>query len=104
MHPKAPVKEADTLPFKNTDQNKNLDAAAILDMHLSSWLLNRNRSNRMLQFAYDSVAEHLAAGMLAANPDRKGIAELVRQIQTRPKSGLAKALEFVSGEKEPEAV
>ena len=90
------IKEGDELPFMNDAQNAKVDPAAMTEMQVASGLLNRNRSNRMLQFAYDPVAEHLAAAMLAQNPTREGFAELLKRIKQKPDIGLAHALAAAS--------
>jgi WD40 repeat protein len=66
------VKEADALPFMNSKNNSSIDPAAIIEMLISCGLLNRNRTNRRLQFAYDPVAEKLAAH--AATQELRGLA------------------------------
>jgi hypothetical protein len=55
------VKEADSMAFVNAKNDKSVDPAAIIEMLVGCGLLNRNRTNRRLQFAYDPVAEQLAA-------------------------------------------
>lgn len=53
--------KADELPFRAVDGMREVHAAALVDMLVSSGVLNRNRANRrFVQFAYDPVAEQLA--------------------------------------------
>jgi hypothetical protein len=59
------VKEADGMTFMNAKNDKPVDPAAIIEMLVVCGLLNRNRINRRLQFAYDPVAEQLAAWRVA---------------------------------------
>jgi hypothetical protein len=49
------------MTFRNAKNDKPVDPAAIIEMLVASGVLNRNRTNRRLQFAYDPVAEQLAA-------------------------------------------
>jgi hypothetical protein len=65
------VKEADAMAFMNARNNASIDPAAIIEMLVVCGLLNRNVTNRRLQFTYDPVAEHLAA-RLAAQGGRRG--------------------------------
>ena len=62
------VKEADAMPFMNAKNDKPVDPAAIIEMLVVCGLLNRNRTNRRLQFTYDPVAEQLAAWRAAQGP------------------------------------
>jgi hypothetical protein len=47
--------QADTMPFMNAKNDKPVDPAAIIESLVTCGLLNRNRTNRRLQFAYDPV-------------------------------------------------
>jgi hypothetical protein len=62
-------------------------------------LLNRNRTNRRLQFAYDPVAEQLAArGGVTQGSRELGIARLKERILSEPDSAIAtKTLEVAHG-------
>jgi hypothetical protein len=52
--------QADAMPFNNANHTGTIDAAEVIEILVNCGLLNRNRSNRNLQFAYDPVAEILA--------------------------------------------
>ena len=54
----------------NARNTGSVNPAAIIEMLVDCALLNRNVTNRRLQFAYDPVAEHLADRIAAqARPD-----------------------------------
>ena len=53
------VREADKLKFMNDANTAPVDPAAVVDMLVTCGVLNRNRTNRRVQFAYDPVAEQL---------------------------------------------
>jgi hypothetical protein len=55
------AKEADLVRFMDAAQDQSTDPAAIIEMLVGCGLLNRNRTNRRLKFAYDPVAEILSA-------------------------------------------
>ena len=55
------VEAAEKSPFMNAANEEILNPAAIIEMLVDCGLLYRNRINRRLQFAYDPVAEQLAA-------------------------------------------
>lgn len=81
----------DDAPFLAADRDKKVDPAAVIEMLVSSGLLNRNRTNRSLQFAYDPAAEYLAARRLARiNADAR--APVRDRIAAEPQSAIARAL------------
>jgi len=52
---------AKELPFRDVSSEKEVQPAALVEMLISSGVLNRNRANRrFVQFTYDPVAEQLA--------------------------------------------
>jgi hypothetical protein len=55
-------------------------------------LLNRNRTNRRLQFAYDPVAEQLAARLVAQQSKDVSIVRLKKRILSEPESAIARAM------------
>jgi hypothetical protein len=59
------VTDADSMPFMDAKNDKAVDPAAVIEMLVQCGLLNRNRTNRRLQFAYDPVAEQFAARLVA---------------------------------------
>jgi hypothetical protein len=85
------VKEADGMTFMNAKNDKPVDPAAIIEMLVVCGLLNRNRINRRLQFAYDPVAEQLAAWRVAQGT-AEGVAVLRYRILSAPDSAIARAL------------
>jgi hypothetical protein len=82
--------QADTMPFMNAKNDKPVDPAAIIQMLVACGLLNRNRTNRRLQFAYDPVAEQLAAWRAAQGPAEG--AALKNRILSEPDSAIAHAM------------
>jgi WD40 repeat protein len=85
------VTEADDLAFMNVKSDKPVDPAAIIEMLVVCGLLNRNRTNRRLQFAYDPVAEHLAAWRVAQGA-AEGVAALKDRILSAPDSAIGRAM------------
>lgn len=84
------VSETDGTPFMDAQNAGNVDPAAVIDILVSSGLLNRNRTNRRLQFAYDPVAEYLAAWrVLTAR--KEAVAEIKARIVASPKSAVGRA-------------
>ena len=61
-------------------------------MFVECGLLNRNRSNRRLQFAYDPVAEHLAAWKAAKDGADNRVSAFRSRILLTPESPIAHAL------------
>ena len=55
-------------------------------------LLNRNLTNRRLQFAYDPVAEHLAARATVQEATKAGTAPLAGRIRSNPDSAIARIM------------
>jgi len=86
------VKEADLLVFMNARKDKSADPAAIIEMLVEGGLLNRNRTNRRLQFAYDPVAEHLAAWKTAQDRAIERMSALRDRILSAPESAIAHAM------------
>jgi hypothetical protein len=86
------AKEADAMPFMNARNDKSVDPAAIIEMLVESGLLNRNRTNRRLQFAYDPVAEQLAAHAVVRGMKDASLARLKKRILSDPSSPIARAL------------
>jgi hypothetical protein len=86
------VKEADVMAFMNANNNGSIDPAAMIEMLVECGLLNRNRTNRRLQFAYDPVAEQLAARMTAEGRPGTGVAPLKDRILSEPDSAIARAM------------
>lgn len=84
------IKEADVIPFMSAKTDKPVDPAAIIEMLVTCGLLNRNRINRRLQFAYDPVAEHLAAWRMTQRP-AEGVT-LKNRILSEPDSAIAHAM------------
>jgi hypothetical protein len=85
-------READVIPFMNARNDKPVDPAAVIEMLVQCGLLNRNRTNRRLQFAYDPVAEQLAARIVAQGGKDRGMARLKKRILSEPGSGIAQAM------------
>jgi hypothetical protein len=86
------VKEADVMAFMNADTDKPVDPAAVIEMLVDCGLLNRNMTNRRLQFAYDPVAEHLAARKMALDAASKAVSDLRNRILSAPDSAIAHAM------------
>jgi hypothetical protein len=85
-------KEADVLPFMSAKNEESVDPARVIEMLIDCGLLNRTRTTRRLQFAYDPVAEHLAARAVALAAAGKGFAPLKKRIRSRPDSTIARAM------------
>ena len=86
------VKETDGLAFMNARNDNAVDPAAVIEILVECGLLNRNKTNRRLQFAYDPVAEHLAAWRTARGPAGDGLAPLKNRILLAPESAIARAM------------
>jgi hypothetical protein len=86
------VKEGDGIAFMNANNDKTTDPAMAIDMLIGCGLLNRNKSNQRLQFAYDPVAEQLAAWWIAQGPGRLHLAPLREAILASSDSPLARAM------------
>jgi hypothetical protein len=85
-------KEADVLPFKNANSKESVDPARVVEMLIECGLLNRTRTTRRLQFAYDPVAEQLAARAVAQTAAGKAYAPLKKRIRSKPDSSIARAM------------
>jgi len=84
---------AEKLSFKDADGVKDVEPAALLQMLVQCGLLTRNLSNRRIQFAYDPVAEHLAAWRIGrAGHDDGRLKQLAQRIRAAPDSPVARAL------------
>jgi hypothetical protein len=86
------VNEADAMPFMNAKNNETVDPATIIEMLVECGLLNRNRTNRRLQFAYDPVAEQLAAHVLVQGSKDLSIARFKKRVLSEPDSAIARAM------------
>jgi len=86
------VKEADAMAFMDVRNTASIDPAAIIEMLVDCGLLNRNVTNRRLQFAYDPVAEHLAARMAAQAQPGAGATPLKERILSKPDSAIARVM------------
>jgi hypothetical protein len=86
------VKAADAIAFMNERRNAAIDPAAIIEMLVDCGLLNRNITNRRLRFAYDPVAELLAARVAACAQDDAGAASLRNRILSTGGTVLARAM------------
>ena len=75
-----------------TKNDKSVDPAAVIEMLVECGLLNRNQINRRLQFAYDPVAEHLAAWRTARGQVGDGSTALKNRILSAPDSAIARAM------------
>jgi len=91
------VKEADGMAFMNARNTASVDPAAIIEMLVDCGLLNRNVTNRRLQFAYDPVAEHLAARTAAQAQPGAGLAPLKDRILSEPSSAIARVMAEIEG-------
>ncbi len=89
------AKEADDLAFMNAANESVVDPASIIEMLVQCGLLNRNQTNRRLQFAYDPVAEHLAAYRVAKLPGKESVKALKARILEDPLSTLARAIQEI---------
>jgi hypothetical protein len=86
------VTAAGSVEFMNASNTVSVKAAQIIEMLIDCGLLNRNVTNRRLQFAYDPVAEHLAT-RLAAQPEvGAGVAPLKDRILSEPGSAIARVM------------
>jgi hypothetical protein len=86
------VKEADAMAFMNARNNASIEPAAIIKMLVVCGLLNRNVTNRRLQFAYGPVAEHLAARLAAQGAPGAGVAPVKERILSEPGSAIARVM------------
>ena len=90
------AKETDDLAFMNAPNDKEVDSATIIEMLVECGLLNRNQTNRRLQFAYDPVAEHLVAYRVSKLPGNESVQALkARIILKAPLSALACAIQEI---------
>jgi hypothetical protein len=98
------VKKADTLRFMNARNTAAVDPAAIIEMLVDCGLVNRNVTNRRLQFAYDPVAEHLAARLAAQGAPGAGVAPLTlkERILSEPTSPIARSMAEIGSALRPQ--
>ena len=89
------MSEADETPFIDEQNASKVDPAAVIEILVSSGLLNHNRTNRRLQFAYDPVAEHLAAWRVSS-ARKETVAEIKAQIESSPESAVGRAFKELS--------
>jgi hypothetical protein len=87
------AREADGSPFMNADADRPVEPPeALLAMLETCGLVVRNAINRRLQFAYDPVAELLAAWRMVQHALEPGIQEMINRVRAAEGSGLATAL------------
>jgi hypothetical protein len=98
---KVRVKEADAMAFMNARNTAPLNPAGIIEMLVDCGLLNRNVTNRRLQFAYDPVAEHLAARMAPRARPGAGAAPLKDRILSEPGSAIARVMAEIEASLQP---
>ena len=86
--------EADAAPFMAADAAKAITPPALVAMLEECGLVVRNPVNRRLQFAYDPVAELLAAWRLVHSTREPGIRQTIERVREVQDSGLATALKM----------
>jgi hypothetical protein len=86
------VQEADRAKFMNTTNTAPVEPAKVIELLVLCGLLHRNQINRRLQFAYDPVAEHLAAWRTAQQAAMGAVAPLQTRILQSPDTALARAM------------
>jgi len=97
--------EADVDPFLDAKKKDNVTPAHIIDVLIDCGLLQRNRSNRQnLQFAYDPVAEHLAADLISKHAYRKSFEKLRQDLTKYRNCSIARILSEIEREKADENV
>jgi hypothetical protein len=74
------------------DAKEPVGAPGLVEMLEACGLVVRNAINRRLQFAYDPVAELLAAWRMVQKAGEPGIRGMIQRIRTAEGSGLALAL------------
>ena len=84
--------EADGAPFMNAEAQQPVGAPALVEMLEACGLVVRNPINRRLQFAYDPVAELLAAWRIVQKANEPGFRDMIQRIRSAEGSGLAVAL------------
>jgi NAD(P)-dependent dehydrogenase (short-subunit alcohol dehydrogenase family) len=84
--------EADAVPFIKADAGESIVPAALVEKLEECGLIVRNPINRRLQFAYDPVAELLAAWRIVQKSNEPGIKSIIKRIRSAEGSGLAMAL------------
>jgi len=89
------IAEADAVPFMNANNDKSVDPSAVIEMLVECGLLNRNRTNRRLQFAYDPVAEQLVARLVAQGGKDRSLSSLRKRILSEPASAIASAMKEI---------
>ena len=97
--------EANVDPFLDAKKRHSVRSARIIDVLIDCGLLQRNRSNSQnLQFAYDPVAEHLAAYWISQHVDDEGFKELRGILTEHPDCSIARILSEIEREKAGEKV
>jgi WD40 repeat protein len=94
--------EADKAPFMDAKNEDKVAPVSVVEMLVSSGLLKQNRTNRRLQFAYDPVAEYLAAWRLTLS--NSGTAELKERIHLAPDSAIGRALHDIEASRSASAL
>ena len=98
------VTKADPIPFMNSEKDTSIDPARIIEMLVDCGLLNRNKTNLRLQFAYDPVAEQLTAYAVTQKTRDIAIARLKKRILSKETSAIALALrEIESSRRAPKS-
>ena len=87
------IREADSSRFLNETRDAAVDPARLIDDLVSCGILNRNAANRRLQFAFDPVAEYLAAWRLTTGPENAAVMELVRANENSELAAAVRELE-----------
>src|SRR5262249_15636077 len=89
------VQEADRMAFMNAASTTPVEPAKVIELLVQCGLLNRNTINRRLQFAYDPVAEHLAAWRTAQQAAEGAGAPLMARILSSPDTAIARVLSAI---------
>jgi hypothetical protein len=85
-------KEADALAFMSAERAKKVDPSAVIEMLTTCGLLDENRSNHRLQFAYDPVAEYLAANSVVRATEGSAKGSFRAHILSNPGTPVARIL------------
>ena len=85
---------ADAAAFMDAEREQEVEPSQLIHELVRSGVLNRNERNRNLQFAYDPVAEYLAAWRLSLDPDAHQ--RLRARAKAQSNSELAAALAAVA--------
>ncbi|WP_235812945.1 hypothetical protein [Roseibium alexandrii] len=90
------VREADKMPFMDAKREKKVDPLKVIDMLIFSGLLNRNAENMKLQFAYDPVAEYLAATWIAEAKDSDSASSIKQAVMNKPEAAVTQMLSEIN--------